>query len=178
MSTTRHQDVGFRFPSLNSRRGFIHSFIFILETSMWLVQNSKAPPIYIANYRERTEEAGQREGWASQPSHSPGHGGAGSGGSLPPGQVSCLTPPGSGPLAYASAWSFPAGLGSTPPGVCHDQELRGRGWTELMHRSGQRWCIRIDRTGVPDVAEPVYQGGQSRCARVVDRASVPWMGQF
>lgn len=62
---------------------------------MWLVQNSKAPPIYIANYRERTEEAGQREGWASQPSHSPGHGGAGSGGSLPPGQVSCLTPPGS-----------------------------------------------------------------------------------
>lgn len=46
ISATKHPNAGFGLRPSKSRRGFFHSFTFILKTSIPLAENSKARSIH------------------------------------------------------------------------------------------------------------------------------------
>lgn len=87
ISAIKHPDVGFGLHPLNSTKGFFHSLIFILKTSVQLVENSKARPICTSPGNAQRK---QRAEWGLRlPTHphSPGHREAWSG-------ISDMTQPG------------------------------------------------------------------------------------
>lgn len=77
ISAIKHPDVGFGLHPLNSTKVFFHSLVFILKTSMQLVENSKARPIRTSPGNVQRKQRSEWGLWwglgLPTHSHSPGH---------------------------------------------------------------------------------------------------------